>query len=434
MNSDQVYEVIEQIGSTGSRTEKESLIKQHLIDQMFRDVVKLAYDPFITFGMANLPNVMSDGRNETFDHGTFEILNHLATRDLTGTAAWDAVAGELARLSGASSTLLGRIITKDLRAGFTAKTINKAKKGLIPVFECMLAHKYEEARIKEWPQIIEPKLDGVRTLAIVKGRSVKFVSRTGKEFTSFEHLADTVLEAVAAFEATMPSYSPYLNTSGFVLDGEMVSGNFNETVSQVRKKDTAALDAEFHIFDLLPLQLFTAGKAFPAGYMDRRQALEQLVQNAGEQLKAVPRYFVNSHAEIRSYYDKVRARGLEGLIVKPPQHIYQCKRSHSWQKVKNEETHDLTVTGAFEGEGKYEGMLGGLVVDFNGVSVRVGGGFSDQQRQEFWAAYLNDLLLDYPELLLGRMIEVEAHEVTPDGSLRHPRFVRFRSDKQEAAA
>jgi len=26
-------------------------------------------------------------------------------------------------------------------------------------------------------------------------------------------------------------------------------------------------------------------------------------------------------------------------------------------------------------------------------------------------------------------IEVEFHEVTPDGSLRHPRFVRFRDDK-----
>lgn len=29
------------------------------------------------------------------------------------------------------------------------------------------------------------------------------------------------------------------------------------------------------------------------------------------------------------------------------------------------------------------------------------------------------------------MIEVEFHEVTPDGSLRHSRFNRFRDDKQD---
>lgn len=69
-------------------------------------------------------------------------------------------------------------------------------------------------------------------------------------------------------------------------------------------------------------------------------------------------------------------------------------------------------------------MLGGLTVDYNGVPVRVGSGFSDQDRQVLWAIWMTD-----PEQLKRKMLEVSFHEVTPDGSLRHPRAKRFRPDK-----
>ena len=86
-------------------------------------------------------------------------------------------------------------------------------------------------------------------------------------------------------------------------------------------------------------------------------------------------------------------------------------------KIKAEETLDLYVTGWEPGTGKYEGMIGALIVNHKGVPVNVGSGLSDTLRQED------------PAEIVGRMIEVEYHEVTPDGSLRHPRFKRFRDDK-----
>ena len=101
----------------------------------------------------------------------------------------------------------------------------------------------------------------------------------------------------------------------------------------------------------------------------------------------------------------------------------------------------------YEGEGKYEGMAGGVVVDFNGVPVRIGGGFTDQQRAEIWADFkgvsvtysytsweeeLDEMITVTEKVkpsgqsVIGRLIEVKYHEITPDGSMRHPRFARFR--------
>lgn len=76
-------------------------------------------------------------------------------------------------------------------------------------------------------------------------------------------------------------------------------------------------------------------------------------------LRATERYWVNSHAEIMEIYQRVRDRGLEGLIVKEPGHKYHRKRDFGWLKMKAEESEDLIVTGFFEGQGKYVGKLGG---------------------------------------------------------------------------
>ena len=84
------------------------------------------------------------------------------------------------------------------------------------------------------------------------------------------------------------------------------------------------------------------------------------------------------------------------------------------------ETIDVPIIGTFPGKGKYKGKLGGYVVDVDGVPVNVGSGITDKDRDQLW--------LDR-DLLPGKLVEVGFHEKTPDGSLRHPRFIRFRTDK-----
>jgi DNA ligase-1 len=445
MNSDQVFDAIEQIAATPGKKDKELLVGELLKDELGKRVLVAAYDPFVTFGIAKAPERTAPGAGY-FDQGgdTFALLDKLATRELTGNAAKAAVQTEVDRLSEPSSQLFKRILTKDMRAGFTEGTINRAAPGTITVFDVMLAHPFKDHKHKvTYPVAVEPKLDGVRVVAFadIGNKSVRFFSRSGKEFTSFDLLKEPVMLAAMNFAIKLsPPFDPVI-----VFDGEVVSGNFNKTVGDVRRKDEQMTDAKFCVFEAMTRAEFndvnSKDECHTVGWhVDRRRRLEATIPDAGpgKVVFRLPSFQAVDEEGVYHLYNGMRDRGLEGIIVKSHQTFYAKKRSVAWLKVKGEESADLKVTGAFEGEGKYVGMLGGLYVDRNGVQVAVGGGFSDDQRVEFWAAFRSEqehgpACSDGGEIV-GRTIEVVYHEVTPDGSLRHPRFKRFRDDKAGVTA
>ena len=436
MTSNEVFTLIEEIASEPSKNGKQALLAEHASDAMLTRVLVAALDPFTTYGVAKRPETTLTG-TEQFEADTWLVLEQLAKRELSGNAAVQAVTEQLEALHPHSATLFWRIITKDLRAGFSESTVNKAIPGLITTFDCMLAHPFDEGRVKSWPQMVEPKLDGVRVLAFVRPEAgtVHFFSRSGKEFTTFDHLKAPLLELAFGLKDT-------------VFDGEVVSGSFNKTVGDVRRKSEQATDASFYVFDALPLEVFNLDGKEGVGqpYWERRAALSGIFNSAITAGRCTDGrvvlnkvFLANSHDEIRARYDWARGAGLEGVIVKDPGALYHRRRNHGWMKIKNEASVDVQIVGAEEGTGKFEGVLGALVVDYKGVRVNVGSGLTDSQRISFWGAVTADQAsgLDIelvrlgerpPGFVLGRLIEVEYHEETPDGSLRHPRFVRFRDD------
>jgi DNA ligase-1 len=435
MNSIEALAAIDKIAATSSKNDKEALVEKFAKDPLFRKILAYALDPFVTFGVAekSIPKVTEHGAN-TFDERqgyVWDTLDLMASRALTGNAAQVRLFEILSGLDETSASVVRRILLKDLRAGFTKNTVNRVFPGMIPSFDCMLAHKFDAKRVKTWPVAVEPKLDGVRVLAFVDGKSAAFYSRSGKEFTTFDHLKKPLIDTYNVI---------FAGGSRIVLDGEVVSGSFNKTVSEVRRKDEQASDAKFYVFDLLPAALFNEDTKVPSAgtYELRRKSVEVFVDKAGHPICKLPSVLATNEAAVMANYTKFREKGLEGAIVKPLDGLYHRKRNHAWMKLKAEESADIVVTGAFEGEGKYQGMLGGLLANFNGVEVSIGGGFSDEQRRTFWEAWTTEMkeqfLPGQAGEIVGRLIEVEYHEVTPDGSLRHPRFVRFRDDKPVAEA
>lgn len=409
LTSDQAFEVIESIADAKGKA-KQLLLGEYINDRMMRDVLKHTYDPFITYGIKQVPKPTAAGTDE-FTTVTWQLLWKLRDRELTGNAAKQAIQEELDKLTEASQTLLTRILKKDLRAGFTANTCNKVEPAFIFVFECMLAHKFEEKRIKRWPVAAEPKYDGVRSLAIWNGTQVTFYSRTGKVFEGMGPIARQ-LEARFKRHGMAP----------MVLDGELMDRNnsFNQIVGDVHKKDFEAENAVFYVFEAMHLEEFEQDTV-KGDYTQRRRKLVKLYNQADLAtlpcLRLTPVRILDCVEAIQSWADDIMQAGGEGLIVKPLDGEYQKKRSHNWLKIKGEHSVDLVVTGIEPGTGKYEGKIGALLVDFQGVTVNVGSG-------------LTDALRDKPgDHFVGRLIEVKYHEVTPDKSLRHPRFIRFRDDK-----
>lgn len=387
--------------------------------QDLRRVMRTALEQGTSFGLGQktvvgIERELSEAFGEK-DMGDdeWEILRKLANRELTGRAAEDAIRKAKAELTNESWFVFRRILLKDLRCGVTATLLNKAFPGELKIFAVMLAHKYDPARVKCWPVNIEPKLDGVRATSIVdtKEKVVKICSREGNQFTTFEAIEKSLLKAV---ELALPQASGIL-----VFDGEISSGAFAQTAGDIHRKDYQAQDAVYHIFDMLTGAEFYEGST--TSQARRRTRLEGffarlLSGTSFETLALMKSEKAYNHEEVMQKFDEYFSMGLEGAIAKQPEEPYVNKRSYGYMKLKNESSEDLEVIAVEEGEiGKqFEGLIGGYVVDFNGVKVSVSSGLTKAMREAD------------PEEVIGRIIEVEYHEVTPDGSLRHPRFKRFR--------
>jgi DNA ligase-1 len=412
---DYIQERIEEIAKVSGKLEKQELVKEMCDDYPEAEkLLEYALSPFIQYGVAKSVK-QPEPHEKTFEHhvtllNVTDLLDRLANRELTGNRALEAIEKAFGDMTNRTATLVYNILQKDLRAGFSISTVNKAlDRTAIYEFKTMLAHKYDPKKVTEWPVYVEPKLDGMRCVAIVKRTGVEFVSRSGKPITSIPHLEKQTQDLIRdnfGLDATI------------YIDGELTSGeNFNISISALRKKDEVAQEAKFHIFDILTENEFKGITLVKQ--IDRIKAIQEL-HNPHPNLTIIHHHLAEDNDEVLELYNMYRQQGEEGVIVKDFNGVYEPKRSYAWMKIKDCNDADLKTVGYFEGEGKYEGMLGGIIVDHNGVEVRVGSGFSDAQRKEFW---------ENSDQMHFAIAEIQYHEVTPDGSLRHPRFVRFRDDK-----
>jgi DNA ligase-1 len=271
-------------------------------------------------------------------------------------------------------------------------------------------------------KLLEPKLDGVRVLTIVncEARTVVQYSRNGKILENFGHITEGLLAHIDNFDRS------------FVLDGEIISTSFQALMKQVhRKSDADASDAVLMLFDILPLSEFKAGTS-ALGQKRRSAFLKQFkstfdtVGNIG----IVPQLEVDLDTAIGQmqfveFNKEALINKYEGIMIKDLDAKYVCKRHVAWLKQKPFIEVSLEVTNVEEGTGRNEGRLGALVCsgvdDGKTIVVNVGSGFSDSDRDEFWADR---------DSIVGQIVEVRADAITQnqDGtySLRFPRFLRFR--------
>lgn len=226
------------------------------------------------------------------------------------------------------------------------------------------------------------------------GHDIEFFSRAGKPFHCFEHMKD---ELRSQFHSEV------------FLDGEMISSSFNKVVSSVHRKNYSFTDGIFSVFDILTPQTRNMTLS------DRRKVLETIKEN--DHLVVTPQQVMYSVEDISEFYAECLQNGYEGVIIKDPHSLYEDRRSFSWMKIKPKATVDVSIIGTYEGTGKNLGRLGGFFCSTDGSEEvhRVGSGFTDEQRIEFWEASLT-----------GRIIEIEVQEKLTTGGFRHSRFKRFR--------
>ena len=436
----QPQEIILKLEEDNSRLAKELILADAMhegLDEFFEGV-KMALDPLVTFGVKKVPERNDVLTGQGLSWNNFKTLaNQLINRELTGHAARDAI--ELSMGVATTEQWNGfyrRILIKDLRCGVSEKTVNKIAKKFpqyaIPVFTCPLAHdsaNHEKKMIGK--KQVEVKLDGVRVITVIQGDTshgkfsrVEMFSRNGKQFHNFGHIIAEIEEVI---KDNPPPYD-------LVLDGEVMSANFQDLMKQVHRKDgKQSKDAVLHLFDMCPLS------EFQKGMWDKPQSFRsQAVKAWVEQNKNVLQHVqaldwedvdLDTPEGQNRFVELNKAAvdgGYEGVMIKDTNAPYECKRTHSWLKAKPFIEVTLKVADVEEGTGRNEGRLGAIIVegedDGYNYSLNCGSGFTDAQRDEYWAER---------DSLIGQLVEIRADARTQSQdaetfSLRFPRFKCFR--------
>ena len=417
-------EILEELESNGSRNAKEEILERNVTNELLKAILVASLDPYVHYNVRKFkmpkPNVqLGEVREEGGLRAFVEVvLPKLSSRQVTGNAAKKLVEDALVNMTPLAQKWAKRVLLQNLRAGIQSKTVNKTWPDLIKGFEVQLAKSLDTSHdgnnvtingTVNYPVRVEPKLDGLRCVAVKQNGEVNMFTRNGR-------LIETLPTIKAVLEAC--------KFDNFVLDGEAMGEDWNESASVIGSKKTKKDDSTmfFNVFDSIPLDDWKAQNCSLT--LTQRQVHASDIVNAAnsKHVRAVPGYVANNEEELIAVYERCLDEGHEGVMVKDMNGLYTFKRTDSMLKMKPVATYEGTVVGHYLGRDgtRHQGKFGGFDILLpNGVITRVGGGFSDAERAEFQVAGY--------ETFVGKIMEVEGQPpLTKEGKVRFPVFTRWR--------
>ena len=422
-----LYPCFEQIKNTQSTIKKKHLMAQYKNVPLFADTIKFLLDSAITTGIDKkklAKTIEGDvGTQERIIANSLPLLLEYISIHNTGRDADIAIVAHASCCSAEYANFLIDIITKSYRLGLTAKSVNEVYgKDFIPVWQVQQAYPYEKYPLKkdEWFSISQ-KLNGFHA-SYYKG---KLMSRQGKEITGCQHIIDVIEK------------QEYLE--GLFIDGELIRINHNNLPDEENFRLTASIansdsedksELKFVYYDLVPNISFENGAGF-TNYSERLEIMSHLSNvlddETSKYFQMVPVFYSGTNQiELARWLQYANENDMEGCIVNRDT-TYKCKRNNGVLKLKSWKHADLRVIGVEEGEGKYKGTLGKLIVDYKGNPLGLSG-MSDEERDGFWAQ---------PESIIGQIVMVKYKQETKDKngkkSLQFATYQGVRTDKDEVS-
>ncbi|MEX0799789.1 MAG: non-homologous end-joining DNA ligase [Dehalococcoidia bacterium] len=319
-------------------------------------------------------------------------------------------------------------------AGLPGAKAARFPRSVEPMLATLTDHPFSDAG---W--LFEPKLDGVRTIALIHDGKTKLLSRRG-------------LDTSAAY----PLLAEELSTQpagALVLDGEIVALDeqgrpsfelLQGRIGLTRPEDVRRAEAEapvlFYGFDILHLD----GYDLVSVPLEGRRALLERVLLPTERIRLLEAFEEDGVTAYRAAVEL----GLEGVVAKRRSSVYEPgRRARSWLKVKATLSDEFVVGGYTQGQGGRAKTFGALVLgsyEEDGRLAFVGGvgsGFDDRTLEALLPR-LEPLRTKecpfaetpplkppptwvQPELV----VEVKFAQRTREGQLRAPVFLRLREDK-----
>ena len=404
---------------------KREFIRNNAEDEEFKLFLYYALNPLLSYNLSEKSLAVLDGCGSTSEMFTdiFDCCQYLSMLKAMDATTLVRVKAFLLTCNPDEQRLYIELLSKTLRLGVTAKTVNKEIPGLIPVWEVQQAFPIDSHPIPEGTEFwLTQKLNGTRA-TFHQGR---LRARSGAEYKGLDHITNEI---------------NFVALAGFVLDGELtlrekgdLSDNeaFREATGIINSENVDKTTICYTIFDIIPSENFDKSQD-SITYSIRRIILDELDKSLkkdnAQNVSVLPvLYHGTDQSQIPTLLDKMVEEDKEGLMVNLDV-PYKRKRHSGILKVKRFYTMDLPIIRCVEGTGRLEGTLGAMVVDFKGNEVGVGTGFSDEQRVSFW---------DDRDNLVGKLCEIKYKEVSSDKktgeeSLQFPVFVGIRNDKTEVS-
>lgn len=313
---------------------------------------------------------------------------------------------------------------------------------------------------------VQFKYDGFRVQIHKEGKKVRLFSRNLEETT---HMMPDVIEGVLN----------QVNADTAIFDSEALAYNpeseeflpFQETTKRRRKHgvDEAAksMPLKAFVFDVIYYQ----GKSLvDMTVKERMKILDQAISGDKVLIKQ-PGEFINDYQKIDERFQQALTQGLEGLIVKRPDSLYEAgARNFNWIKMKKhssgelKDSIDCVILGYIYGRGKRASFgAGALLVgiydrekDQFATVAKIGTGLSDEEWREIHKradkikvdkkpARVDSIIKPSVWVEPEIVVEILADEITkspvhtagkengdPGYALRFPRLVRFREDDKRA--
>ena len=313
---------------------------------------------------------------------------------------------------------LKMVLFKDLRLNMNIKKFQKVWPNFCVEPQVQLAQKFEG--VKYPYSLYSRKLDGLRAYY----KDGVAISRTNKPHKT---------EPLAHITAQLKQF---VDHNAWVYDGEIIYLNpdgtedFTKAISLARSDNrTPECDNLYYcIFDMIQKEAFENKTPDVATFKDeytRMKAHLGIVEEKRDwYVTSQPNILLLKQVDETGLEELQQNRikyNYEGIMIRNADAHYEYKRSNNIRKIKEMQDTEVKLLGMEAGTGKFANTLGAMVADYNGYELKIGSGFSDEQRKHYW---------QHRDEYVGKYVKVKYFEKTVNQqggeSLRFPIFLCFR--------
>jgi len=281
----------------------------------------------------------------------------------------------------------------------------------------------------EW--LHEIKFDGYRIIAFIQNQIITLKSRNQKDWT---HELTPIAQALKTF-----------SFKNVVFDGEVVlldsdgKSDFQLLQNSIKINKLSKPKFVYYIFDILYYEQYDLK---PLPLIERKILLQRILPKQDYTIR-YSEHIINDGNTMFQHSCKL---GLEGIISKHINSVYETKRSKSWLKIKCIKRQEFVIGGYTSpkgGRSHFGSLFLGVFNDQNELEYagNVGTGFTQASLKEVYeqlqlnASHTNPFNSKPPQSNSAHWVhpvliaEIEFTEWTDENHLRHPSFKGLRLDK-----